>query len=164
MSVQLKIQRSVVEIGLDKPIRFLHVTDAHMDIDKSIGKEDHVKYFEEAMRYAKENDLRILCTGDNFKGVSDDNTAYALKHFSDERSIIIPGNHDFCGCPDNHGLDDPAYCNEYSEKLKKIYRNDIYFDSVIIDGVNFVTMQDVYYSIDAKQIALLEKKYQRVYP
>ncbi len=34
MVQNLIIKNSVVEIGLDKPIRFLHITDAHIDVIK----------------------------------------------------------------------------------------------------------------------------------
>jgi len=164
MSNQLSIKKSVIEIGIKEPIRFLHITDAHMDIVKEIGKAENVDYFEEAMKYAKKNDMFIVCTGDNFKWFSEENYNYAVKNFSDESNIFIPGNHDFCRSPDNDGLGEPREYQKYSKKWTPCYNLNIDFDSKIINGVNFVCLQNGYYSISYEQIELLKAEVMKGFP
>lgn len=164
MVQNLIIKNSVLEIGLDKPIRFLHITDAHIDVIKAEGKYENTDYYEAAMKYAEENNLSIICTGDNFKGISEDNMEYAAANLPSGNNIILPGNHDFCKCPDNFGLSDSTYMEEYSKIWAPYYSRNIYFDSVIIGGINFVIIQNVYYSITYKQIELLKKEVSKGYP
>lgn len=158
--MQLNIQKSVIEIGLDKPIRLLHITDAHMIIDKA----EHVDPFEMALAYAKEKDMFVLCTGDNFHGVSEANVAYAKQVMADKNNIFLPGNHDFSRYPDNLGLDNVESLAVYPKEWMGCYKQNLYFHSQIVGGVNFVTLQNMYYSITYGQIQMLQTEALKGYP
>lgn len=164
MSSGLTIKKSVIEIGLERPIKFLHITDAHIDVINAIGKEENTCFFQDAMRYAREKGMFVVCTGDNFKGVSSDNIAYASENIPDGNHIFLPGNHDFCACPDNLGLSDPTYWKELAKRWRPCYKQDLYFDSKIIGGVNFVSLRNVYYAIDSQQVGMLRAEVAKGYP
>ena len=164
MEKALKIEKSVVEVGATQPIRILHITDAHMDIIKSQGKSDNTDFFEAAMVYARENGRIIVCTGDNFKGVSEDNIEYAKAVRWCENDVFLPGNHDFCICPDNEGLSNPLYQVKCTGEWVNCYEQNMYFDSKIINGVNFVSLQNVYYSITYGQVQMLQHEVTKGYP
>lgn len=161
MGNNLKVERSVINIGIEKPIRFLHISDAHIDIDKEKGIFENVEKFEAALSYAEEKDLFILSTGDNFNYATKDNIDYKKEKVSEERNIFIPGNHDFCLRPETTAEGEPID----SYKLwQSQYKYNIYFDSVVIGGVNFVLMQNSYYEITPEQIDMLKKEAGKGYP
>ncbi|MBQ5778235.1 MAG: metallophosphoesterase, partial [Oscillospiraceae bacterium] len=81
-----------------------------------------------------------------------------------ENDVAIPGNHDFCYLPGNIGLGDAARCEEFSEKWAPCYKQNIYFDSKIINGVNFVSLFNIYYRISDEQVRLLRDEVNRGYP
>lgn len=164
MGTALTIEKSVIKIGAERPINILHISDAHIDIVRSQGKYENIGCFESAREYAKKKDMPVLCTGDNFKGVSDDNIAYAKSLQWNNNDMILPGNHDFCICPNNLGLSDPQYQLRCAEEWAECYKQNIYFASEIVSGVNFVMLQNIYYSITYGQIQMLQGEVRKGYP
>ncbi len=161
---ELKILNSVIEAGIDTPFEILHITDAHIDVDITSGASLGTSHFEAALDFAKSEGLFVVCTGDNFKGFSKANYSYAMEHIRGAKGIFIPGNHDFCTCPDNKDIEVPEKQGEYIEKWAQCYSADLYFDSVIINGVNFVSLLDIYYAISYGQLELLKKEAAKGYP
>ncbi len=164
MQCELKIQNSVIDIGVETPFSILHITDAHIDMTANSEAIEAKAYFEKAMEYAKKNNLPIVCTGDNFKWLSDENYSYAMDKFGSENDIFIPGNHDFCAFPDSARMGEPEKQKMYLEKWAPCYKQNIYFDSKIINGVNFVSLMNIYYRISAGQIRMLRDEVKRGYP
>ncbi len=160
---KLKIEKSVIKAGVERPFKFLHVSDPHIDIRSIENFSQNTEYFEKAMKYAKENDLMVLCTGDNFIYYSEDNKKYALEKFP-ENAIFIPGNHDFCDDIDDLYEGDINYCEYFINKWSECYKQEILFDSKIVNGVNFVTLLDIYYEITAKQLEFLKNEVAKGYP
>ena len=160
---ELKIEKSVIEAGIDKPFKFLHVSDPHMDIITEKNFSQNTEYFEKAMEYAKENDLMVLCTGDNFIYYSEDNKRYALEKFP-ENSVFVPGNHDFCADIDDLYEGDKNYRGYFIEKWSECYKNNIMYDSKIVNGVNFVTFLDIYYEITKEQLEFIKNEVKKGYP
>ena len=160
---ELKIEKSVIEAGIDKPFKFLHVSDPHMDIITEKNFSQNTEYFEKAMEYAKENDLMVLCTGDNFIYYSEDNKRYALEKFP-ENSVFVPGNHDFCADIDDLYEGDKNYRGYFIEKWSECYKNNIMYDSKIVNGVNFVTFLDIYYEITKTQLEFIKNEVKKGYP
>lgn len=160
---ELKIEKSVIEAGIEKPFRFLHVSDPHMDIRNCENFSQNTEYFENAMEFALKNDLMVLCTGDNFIYYSEDNKKYALEKFP-ENAIFIPGNHDFCDDIDDLHEGDINYREAFIEKWKECYNGGIFCDSKIVNGVNFVTILDIYYEITKSQLEFIKKEVEKGYP
>ena len=75
---KLQVLKTELHIGLPAPVKLLHVTDTHIAYDDPERPCDRQKYFdgdvenqtanffEQALDYARENNLTILHTGDLF--------------------------------------------------------------------------------------------------
>ncbi|MBQ9976747.1 MAG: metallophosphoesterase [Clostridia bacterium] len=157
----LILLESVIEIGVLSPFSFLHVTDSHIDMDSCEGNGAY--YLEKAQCFAKEKNVFLLCTGDIFKCYSPKNIDYAKNHINTDSGIYIPGNHDFCSF-DNDGLGEAERETEFSKKWHGFYKKDLCFDARIINGVNFISIQNIYYSISKRQIQMLKEEVARGYP
>ena len=174
---KLNILESSIKIGLRKPIKLLHITDSHIfrgndsgynrksefDIEYDGCTED---YFFEALEYAKNNNLPIIHTGDLIDFFSAENFLFIDKHFDCVDYIYAAGNHDFVDWADvKRGQQENT---DYKEKQIKLtaphIKNNLYFSSRIIDGVNIVTMDDSYYRITSGQLDMLKAEVAKGYP
>lgn len=174
MKKELKIIKTTINIGIDKPIKLLHITDTHItrddltgwnrrevfDLDYDGCSED---YFFQAIEYAEKNNMTVLHTGDIIDFFSEGNFDFIDKYFKNVDYMYAAGNHDFC-----HFLGKAKEDYDYKwEKIKEIapyIKNNLYFDSKVIDGVNIVTMDDSYYFITEGQIELLKAEVAKGYP
>ncbi len=175
MKCPLNISRSVLNIGIEHPIRLLHITDSHLTCHDAgldsgraelFSKEyngDHVDYFTEAVEYAKANGLTVLHTGDLMDFVSDENLALLKKSFSDVEYLYVMGNHDFCMC-----AGEPSESYEMkkarAEKTPPYSSTNAYFDHKTVGGVNFVSLSNVDYRISEEQLALIKKETEKGLP
>lgn len=166
MKKELTIIKTTIEIGVEKPFRFLHITDTHItrgdpfggrrkktfDVDYEGCAED---YYFQAVAYAERNHLPILNTGDIIDFFSEENFAFIDAHMNNTDYMYAAGNHDFC-----HFLgkakEDYAYKWEKIKEIAPHIRTNLYFDSRVIGGVNFVTMDDSYYLISDGQTEMLK--------
>ena len=175
MEHSLKILRTEAEIGLGPEFRFLHITDTHIPLDDP-GKETDryrcfendfpncpAEYFYMACRYAAENGLLMLNTGDFFDFLSERNFAFADRYLLPTDTIYAAGNHDFCHCVGAAKEDEP-YKWEMIGRSAPHLPNNLYFYSRIVDGVNFVTLDNSYYRMTDGQIDLLRAEAARGYP
>lgn len=172
--MDLKIIKNTIKIGIEKPFKLLHMTDTHIthgdptgwnrkgtfDVDYDGCTED---YFFKALNYAKENNMPILHTGDIIDFFSEENFEFIDKHLKDVDYIYAAGNHDFC-----HFLGRAKEDYDYKwEKIKDIaphIKNNLYFYSRVINGVNIVTMDNSYYFIDNGQLEALKAEVAKGYP
>jgi hypothetical protein len=88
----MKIIKTTIKAGATKPFKLLHMTDSHIyrddmtgwnrkgafDVDYDGCTED---YFLEALKYAKDNNMVILHTGDLIDFFSEGNFEFLKKHF-----------------------------------------------------------------------------------
>ncbi len=161
MNTQFKVEKSVIEIGLEKPIKLLHFTDCHFNIEKESTNTD---YFLGALEYAKEHSLIPLTTGDVTDGYSEENSQFLKAHFPKGENVFMPGNHDFSLKPGDVYFKDETYRDFFMEKWAPFYTLDINFDSTIIGGVNFVTLENNFYSITHEQLELLKEEVKKGLP
>ena len=99
--------RNTIPIGLEKPLKTLHVTDSHIALaDEYDNERKHAllermylpekeKNLAEQIAYAKENCDLPVHTGDMFDFVSHANTVKAHEILSDEWIFFIAGNHEY---------------------------------------------------------------------
>jgi predicted phosphodiesterase len=170
----LKIIKTTISVGLEKPVKLLHVTDTHItrddptgwnrtgvfDVDYDGCAED---YFFQAIDYAKQHNMPVLHTGDLIDFFSEANFDFIDKYFKDVDYIYAVGNHDFC-----HRLGEAKEDTPYKwEKIKEIaphIKDNLYFDSRIIGGLNIVTLDNSYYLMTDGQIDLLKAEAAKGYP
>ena len=166
----LKILKTTVDIGLGHEVKVLHVTDSHIALDDEGDERGRFKYFSNAEEYfhqtcayAKENGLTMLNTGDLLDAHTESNFAFADKYLLPTDTIYAAGNHDFCHFV-GKAIEDYAYKWERIKYSAPHLPNNLYFYSRVIDGVNFVTLDDSYYLISDGQIEMLKAEAARGYP
>ena len=167
---ELKILKTTVDIGLGHEVKVLHVTDSHIALDDEGDERGRFKYFSNAEEYfhqtcayAKENGLTMLNTGDLLDAHTESNFAFADKYLLPTDTIYAAGNHDFCHFV-GKAKEDYAYKWERIKYSAPHLPNNLYFYSRVIDGVNFVTLDDSYYLMTEGQIELLRAEAARGYP
>lgn len=159
----MKLLKSTIHIGIEKPFTFLHMTDTHLhyndDGSDHYRKRDFnhdyagccVEYFLEACRYARENNLPVLHTGDLWDFISDGNFQAAKQALSQIDCIYAMGNHELY-----YDVDDDYHVKIAAvEQVAPQLPNDLYFYSSVIHGVNFVTLDNASYQITETQLDLL---------
>ena len=167
---QIKILKTTVDIGLGHEVKVLHVTDSHIALDDEGDERGRFKYFSNAeeffhrtCEYAKENGLTMLNTGDLLDAHTESNFAFADKYLLPTDTIYAAGNHDFCHFV-GKATEDYAYKWERIKYSAPHLPNNLYFYSRVIDGVNFVTLDNSYYLMTDGQIELLRAEAARGYP
>lgn len=175
----LKIVKFNLKVGAEKPFKALHISDTHItfaDERETERKQElaknraryfrrSVSCFNAAVNYAKENDAVLLHTGDfidfvsekNFEFVSENYANLGCEHFNSA------GNHEY-----SHYLgeakEDEAYKMNSFDRVQKAFPNDMKFCSKIINGVNFVAFDDVYYYVDEDCIDKFKKEVEKGLP
>ena len=172
---KLDIIRTEIPIGIEKPIRFLHVTDTHITRDDPSGGHRRADvfnidyencaedYFLQAIDYAKKEKIPVLHTGDMIDFLSKGNFDFMDRYFADLDYMYAAGNHDFCHWV-GRAKEDYAYKWEKMKEIAPHVASNLYFDSRVIDGVNFVTLDDSYYLISDGQTEMLRAEAAKGYP
>ncbi len=176
MKKPLQILRTPLHIGLPHPVRVLHVTDTHLtrhdperpfpnryrcfNVDYENCAED---YFLQALDYAKAQNIPVLHTGDLIDYLSERNFAFVDEYFSPVDYLYAAGNHDFCHWV-GRAREDYAYKWEMMRRSAPHFKCNLYFDSRVIGGVNFITIDDSYYLFTEGQLELLRAEAARGLP
>lgn len=163
---KLEVIKTELKIGLPSPVKLLHVTDTHIAFDgpeKGRGRQkafdggienQTANYFEQALAYAKENQLTMLHTGDLIDSLADETFAYIDEKLKDVDYIYAAGNHDFCHWV-GKAKEDHIYKWENMKITAPHFKSNLWFDSRVIGGLNIVTLDDSYYRISDGQIEML---------
>lgn len=157
-----------VHIGLEKPFSVLHISDTHLtaaypdeDAKKQKLREIRTRTFggrqEEALRdslaWAKKNVDYVVHTGDLIDWQSRANFDLVKTYFG-ERMCGSLGNHEFS--PSmwlEKDESSEAHKAKFRAQLAAVYPFDIELQSTVVNGVNFVTLDDVYGYVTAHQVA-----------
>jgi len=158
---RLSLSYATVEIGLEKPFSVLHISDTHLTAaydhegEKKLQlRENRTTTFggrqEEALRdtleWAKQHVDYIVHTGDLIDWQSEANFDIVRQCFGNAVFGSM-GNHEYS--PDMW-LSEPkeqkneGYKDRSRQMLQEMYPFDITFQSQIVHGVNFITLDDVY--------------------
>jgi len=165
----LHIKEVTIDIGLKKPFDVMHVSDTHLVWADDRDEERKVKlaarragymgfgehYLDEAIHMARERGMYMFHTGDLYDFISEANLDLAARHMLEADWFVSAGNHEF-----SHYLgeakEDDAYKARRYEDVQGVFPNDIFFVSRVINGVNFVAVDDVYYNFTEKQLELMK--------
>ena len=182
-----EVLHTVIDLGLEKPIRLLHITDVHLtfasDNDPEYQKELMVTrtqtfqnegefppekpetYFREAIKMAEDMGAILIATGD----VIDIHTEGNILKFKE----IIEG-HDLMFSPGGHEhqrhcvmtMTEPyPYFEVMRDKLKKEFTEfDIDFESRIIGGVNVITANNSLDYYNEYTVRRFEEELEKGYP
>ena len=173
----MKLIKNTVEIGLEKPVKILHVTDSHIafadefdnerkhELANRLGSPDKMKYLSEHIAYSKENCDVLVHTGDLMDFVSHANTVKAREILADNHIFFIAGNHEYSQYV-GEAWEDKAYrMNSYMEMERQGgFGVPMLWNTRIVGGVNIVGMDNSYYLFEDWQIYRLKKEVDKGLP
>ena len=160
-----------LQIGAEKPFRFLHMSDTHFvladerDDQRKIDLAASRKLWysgagavsDEVEAYARENHLMIAHTGDYIDFVSEANLD-RLKRFTSENDVFFAaGNHEF-SLYVGEAFEDAAYRNKSLKKVQACVKNDMRFASRKMCGVNLIAIDNGYYLFEQEQLDALKRE------
>lgn len=162
---------NVIKIGLDSPVRIVHVSDTHLTYaDMRDGErkvrlaEGRLPMFPEAEEIlrgicalSRDENLAIMHTGDLLDFVSLANLE-AVKQFTDAYDCFMAaGNHEF-SLYVGEAKEDAAYRNRSLDKVQACFKNDIRMSSRIIGGLNFIALDNGYYTFEPEHLDFLKQE------
>lgn len=176
MDKSISLLRSTVHIGLEKPFRFLHLTDSHICLDDegmTSGRQAWVhqkfencelEYFRAFCAHAKREGLPIVHTGDLYDFQSRPAFAFTDEHLAPLDYFFAAGNHDFMDTWPPVGCDKRGYKTRNIPHVAPHIKDNLLFASRIWGGVNFVSLDNSFYKVTEGQIALLRAEVAKGYP
>lgn len=179
----MNLVKTVISVGLPSPIRLLHLSDTHFckadELDSERlhrhaasrlngaflhnGEDRIQEHWDEAVAYAKENDMPILHTGDLIDFLSHGCGAHAQKMLKEVDCFFAMGNHELCHYV-GEAREDLSYKMEQLPKCQPFFKDPLLFSSRVIGGVNFVAVDDGYYLFTDWQRQRLEYEVSKGYP
>ncbi len=171
----MNLIKNTVEIGLDAPVKLLHVTDTHIDraderdderkraLAGRMGHPDKEKVLEEQLAYARENCELLVHTGDLMDFVSRPNVETARRFTADEKVFFIAGNHDYSQYV-GEAWEDQAYRMNSYMQMGYGLGVPMFFASRTVGGVNIVGIDNSYYLFAEWQLWRLKREAERGLP
>ena len=170
-----------IHIGLKEPFSILHISDTHLSVaypteadgaDKLKSMERRTRTFggrqEEALRdslaWAKENVDYVLHTGDLIDWQSEANFDLVKKYYGSTMFGSV-GNHEFYTYlpGEKHTWQEPFKERSW-QLLKAKYPIDARFSAKVINGVNFVCLDDVFGTVQPDQVERFRAEVQKGLP
>ncbi len=179
----IRLEPISIHVGLEKPVRVLHITDVHISLaDASDGEDmiahaasrrevffrearfperDPQSYLEEAMALGAAFDATVI-TGDVIDFVSNANLRAAKRILAGRDFMFCAGNHEFCpkvGVPDSFDRRVELY-----PVITEVFGTDISFESRVIGGVNLISADNSYFIWSEEQIKRFDAELERGLP
>lgn len=171
------VRKIKLQLGATTPFSVLHVADSHLtrvdDRDNERKRrlaKQRSKIFPKAeanlraaIQYAAEKKMYLLHTGDLIDFVSAANLDYAKELLGSALCFVSAGNHEYSQYV-GEACEDAAYKAQSYDKVQASYPNNLTFASCVINGVNFVAVDDVYYNFTDHQRKLMKKEIKKGLP
>ena len=173
----MKLIKSTLQIGLEKPVKLLHVTDSHISfVDEfddarkhalaaRLGAPEKETYLYEHIAYSKANCDALIHTGDLFDFVSHANTVKARELLADDHIFFIAGNHEYSQYV-GEAWEDKAYrMNSYMQiERDGGFGVPMLWNTKIVGGVNIVGIDNSYYLFEDWQMQRLKQEAEKGLP
>lgn len=177
----MKITHSRLDIGLPKPLSFLHSSDNHLcyaDERDDERKRDLAArrrhafegdsnrctlFLDEMLTHAKEHCDLFLHSGDLLDFVSYRNLEVGKEKMDQVDYFMAVGNHEF-SLYVGEAFEDEAYKRQSYDRVQAAFKNDLTFASRLIGGLNLVAIDNGYYLFSEEQLALFKSEVARGYP
>ena len=171
----MELLKNTIEIGLEKPVKLLHVTDTHLTLTderdderkrelganrtKSFGNENGraEKTLEAQLAYARENCDLLVHTGDLIDFISAPNIEKTREFVKNENVFFIAGNHEYSRYVGEAWEDKNYRMNSYMQMGYGV-GVPMFFNSRVAGGVNVVGIDNSYYLFEDWQIARLKRE------
>ena len=162
-----------IEIGLPKPLRFLHVTDNHLsladerdnerkrklaaDRRKAFGDDtDRIrKNLDEMVDFCNRNCDLLLHTGDLIDFVSYRNVEVGKSYLDRTDHFMCAGNHEFSQYV-GEAWEDEAYKHQSFDLVQTMTKCGLELSSRVVGGVDLVGVDNGYYYFLPSQLAALK--------
>lgn len=161
-----------IEVGAAKPFKAIQISDTHLvradarDRDPRkldiaarrhpvMGFGEH--YLAEAVLKANREGALLLHTGDVIDFVSEANLEIAGRYFASADCFVAAGNHEYSKYV-GEAREDAAYKADSYDRVSAKFPNDLTFASRVVNGVNFVAVDDVYYNFTASQLVSMKNE------
>lgn len=170
MPRNLDLRRVDIDVGAARPFKALLVADAHLALADARENDprklalaanrgpwfrDAARFLDEAVRRAREEGAIPLLAGDIWDFVSIRNIEAAKHVFAEGDWFACVGNHEFSQYV-GEAREDEDYKAQSAERVASVWPNDTSFASRVVNGVNFVAVDDVYYNFTERQLSLME--------
>ena len=168
---------TALHLGAEHPFSVLHVSDTHLTL--ADGRDDERKNrlaehrtpvfpsasenLDKVTRLARERRLTVIHTGDLIDFVSEANLERARQFTDEVDCFMAAGNHEF-SLYVGEAKEDAAYREISLNRVQSVFKNDIRFCSRVINGINFVAIDNGYYLIEPWQLDRLKKEIGRGLP
>jgi len=165
---RLSLGYAVVRAGATKPFSVLHISDTHLTAaydregpDKLAAAAQRTQTFggrqEEALRdslaWAKANVDYVVHTGDLIDWQSEANFDLVKKYFG-EQMFGSMGNHEFYTyMPDEKITSEESFKDRSWPLLAKTYPVDARFSAKVVNGVNFICLDDTFGRVREDQVS-----------
>ena len=174
----LELKRIRIDAGAERPFKAIQVTDTHLTrVDASENDERKMKlaarrypmmgfgeyYLSEAVFRARNENVLLLHTGDMYDFVSNANLDLSKRYFTSGDWFAAVGNHEFSRYV-GEAKENTQYKSMSAGRVSAVWPNEISFASRVVNGVNFVAVDDVYYNFTGKQLELMEKEVKKGLP
>ena len=167
----LKLRRVTLRVGASRPFKAIHLSDTHLARAAQADGEEKIclaaarhadtwfgeYYLWQAIEKARRTKALLLHSGDMIDFVSEANLAFAERVFGSDDWFVAAGNHEYSRFL-GEAREDAAYKAGSYAKVSAHYPNDLTFASRIVNGVNFVSADNVYYNFTEKQLALMKRE------
>ncbi len=168
----LELRRIRIEAGASMPFKAVHISDTHIiradatekdprKVQLAANRYPHLQYGEhylvEAVMAARRDNALLLHTGDMIDFVSNANLKLVERYFGSDDWFVSSGNHEFSKYV-GEARETAAYKADSYDRVSAHFPNDLTFASRVVNGVNFVAVDDVYYNLTESQLALMEKE------
>ncbi len=171
-AVELKtVRRLTISVGATKPFKALHLSDTHLTrVDSRDDERKHKlaatrtkyfpmaeQYFDAAIRYAATNNLMLLHTGDLQDFVSYANLDCIASKLGADKWFTAAGNHEYSQYV-GEAREDEAYRAQTYDRVQAAFPNNLTVASRVINGVNFVALDNGYYKVSAEQYEAMRRE------
>ena len=173
----MNILTTDLNLGAEKPFTILHISDTHLteaDERNDQRKIDLAKnrlpifpnaeaMLEEIAKVSKEQNAVVINTGDITDFVSYANLDRVRKFMEEVDCFTAAGNHEF-SLYVGEAWEDAEYRNQSLELVQSAFKNDIRFSNRVINGINFVAVDNSYYLFEEWQLIRLKEEAKKGMP
>lgn len=167
----MNLLQSKISIGAENLFEIFHISDTHLTLAderdnerKRELAERRSKSFPAAesvlsavIELSRRQKIPVMCTGDLIDFVSEANLDAVKRSTFNEDFFTCAGNHEFSQYV-GEAWEDETYRNQSLAKVQAVYSNNIRFASRVINGVNFVAVDNSYYLFEPAQLECLKKE------
>lgn len=165
------VRKIKINVGAAKPFSALHISDSHLTLADSrdvprklaLAESRHrafswaAHYFDAAVRYVQQRDMMLIHSGDLIDFVSEANLDFVAEQLKACNTFASSGNHEFSQFV-GEAKEDEGYKAQTFDKVQAAYPNNLEVASRVVNGVNFVALDDVYYYVTERQHRLMEQE------